>query len=1140
LNFSTGDPVPIFFGPVSPSITFDGSEMSDTLGNLLFLLGSDKVYNSHEEIMQNGSGILPDHDGWLQSEIAIPMPGSDTKYYIFSVSGINFLEGLYYSVIDMSLDGGKGAVTSEKNIKLEAASTAQDKIFALKNAEGDGYWIITRLFNDDRYASFRVTAAGVDPVPVYSPTGIYRPLTSGSGPMRVSPDKKHLVSCYWTDLEPHSALEVCDFNAETGKVEFKYLIEPYNKGKHLSGEPADCEFSPDSKFLYVQWLNMDKQGIYQYNMKLVDDSAAFYNSGIHLLENNGQSIQLSNDGRIYFTYRTDETQWEIQNDYLGVINKPWEMGLACELDTFGIYLGGREGSHFLPNIVLDFLYRFEWEADDYCQGSTVHFIPHFIPTPDSIRWFFDEFAPGNYSNELSPTYTFQNAGIHEVEVDIWYPTGRFEHTSREIEISPSPLPLLGPDTLICQGSSLTLNANCDADMYSWSTGQIGGASITISDSGTYWVRATFIETGCTGSDTIHVGFYPPVLIDETSLVVAPTYCGGATGFITGLAIQGPAPFTYRWEDLSEVYFGSEIDVFDLPAGQYILKITDAYGCEMISDVYTIEDAGNLQVLTVELTQPHCQRPDGEIVIHAFSPSGSTLEYSINDGADYSSDSIFTGLSAGTYVVRIRDINGCEGFYIDNPISIADIPGPQVSEVNVTDETDFQGNGAIEIVATGSTQIIYYSIDSGVTWQENDGGFYNLQSGIYNLQVWDENGCDTTFTIVIQNIILTYLHAVTEEGGHCLGNTAFIPVNVDNFNSVANFHLKLSYSSDNLECEGFANVHPQLLDSLTGWVDQVAGDIHLAWNSTIPVTFSQQEKVADLVFTTKNPGQGELSWYTGETESYFTNSGGNIVPADFQAGAVEIYAPPEIIIFDLTKTACVGQMVSFTSFADGNQPPFEYLWTYPDGHQDDADPFFFAVTRADAGEYILVVTDQVGCSDQQVVQLIVSENPVAAFHGTDTLEMHAGDVLDAGPGMASYRWSPGDTTQSIVIQEEGMYIVEMESQLGCTGRDSIYIKLTSEEIPEFEIYVPNAFSPNGDGINDKFMISSNSLNIQHLTLNIYDRWGGELFSGDGVSSGWDGKKAGKDCPGGVYVYKIVFEVDGVPGMQERTGTVMLVR
>jgi gliding motility-associated-like protein len=182
------------------------------------------------------------------------------------------------------------------------------------------------------------------------------------------------------------------------------------------------------------------------------------------------------------------------------------------------------------------------------------------------------------------------------------------------------------------------------------------------------------------------------------------------------------------------------------------------------------------------------------------------------------------------------------------------------------------------------------------------------------------------------------------------------------------------------------------------------------------------------------------------------------------------------------------------------------------------------------------------TDQKSIELIVSENPVAAFHGTDTLEMQAGDVLDAGSGMASYKWNTGDTTESIIIPSVGMYKVEMESPVGCLGSDSVYVKLISEEIPDFEIYVPNAFSPNGDGINDIFQIKfpHSTFNIQHSTLSIFNRWGEEIFQSDDIHQGWDGKKNGKDCPGGVYVYKIVFAVNGIPGNQERVGTVMLVR
>jgi gliding motility-associated-like protein len=609
-----------------------------------------------------------------------------------------------------------------------------------------------------------------------------------------------------------------------------------------------------------------------------------------------------------------------------------------------------------------------------------------------------------------------------------------------------------------------------------------------------------------------------------------------------LTALGPTPFAYRWEDLSEVYFGSDIDVFGLPAGQYRLTITDSNGCEIVSDVYTIEDAGNLQVLNVELTQPHCGRPDGQIVVHAFSPSGSVLQYSIDDGVTYQADSVFSGLIGAGYVVRVTDEFGCEGFYLSNPVYLNDIPGPQVTQVNITNETDFLGNGAVEIVANGSTPIIYYSIDGGATWQENDGGFYNLQSGIYSLQIKDENGCDTSFTVEIQNVILTYLHAVTGEGGICEDSTALIPVNVDNFKNVAEFHLKLGFNADNLECEGFTDIHPQLADSLTGWVDQGAGEIHLAWNSASPVTFSQPEKVADLVFTTKNPGQGQLSWYTGTTESYFTNAAGNPIPAEFQTGEVKIYEPPEIIL-DQSKTVCEGQIVIIMSTALGNQPPISYRWIYPAGDTTSNDPIFFNVTQAEAGLYTLLATDRVGCTDQKSIELIVSEIPVAAFHGIDTLEMRAGDMLDAGAGMESYEWSTGDTVQSIVIQAEGTYSVEMESLFGCTGMDSIYIKLITDEILSNNIFIPNAFSPDGDGLNDTFMATATNDYIQKFHMLIFDRWGGQIFESNDIFLGWDGTMHGKLVPGGMYTYKITYNIYpsfGDYSEQVRLGTVMLVR
>ncbi len=1124
LDFNSG--VPMVLEDGQTRYGFATSTISDSLGNFLFCSDYGFIYTKNG-IMDNGSDMPATLDHGL---IIVKWPGKEGLYYLFTAADQwSTTPGLYYSLIDLKANDGLGSVV-EKNIYVEAGWDVSCMIAAVKKDDSEYVWILVRKNEPPAFAAFLIDENGLNLNPVVSEVPLEIPYPywkSETGQIKVSPDKSFLVAKHVVEI----GFEICRFSSITGAVEYMYSLRAPNVGGIWT-----MEFSPDSKYLY-QCVKEDDQyfAIYQYDMQFISDSVLFKNSAIMIGSGNASDLQIARDGKIYCS-----ANWQLpetNQHFISVIHNPWIRGAGCMFENNAIYLGTHKNTDTFPDFLVDYLLRFEWEGE-LCQNYPIHFKPNFIPTPQTIQWDFDD-GPGSNSWQLSPTYTFRNPGVHEVKVDVWYQSGRYEHTSREIEISPSPLPLLGNDTLICDGSSITLNANCEADFLSWSTGQFGISSITVSDSGTYWVRGRFNDSGCMGFDTIHIGFHAPTTIDETNLQIIPTTCNGASGSITGLTALGPSPYAFQWLDLSGNPYGTNIDATGLPAGQYQLTIIDSNGCETVSEVYTIEDAGNLQVLNVELTQPHCGRPDGEIVIHAFSPAGSALQYSIDDGATYQADSVFSGLVSTGYVVRVTDGVGCFGFYIDNPVLLEDIPGPQVQPPVVTDEKDFLGNGSIEITATGSTTSLYYSNDNGITYQLNSGTFNNLTAGTYICIVKDENDCDTIFTVEIQNIILIYLHAVTGEEGICEDSTALIPVNVDNFNNVADFHLKLGFNANNLQCEGFTNVHPQLLDSMTGWVDQAEGIINLAWKSLEPVTFIQPETVAELVFTTRNPGQGELDWYTGTTESYFTNSSGNPIPAEFSTGQVTIYEPPEIIL-DQSKTVCTGQFVSLMGIAVGNQNPINYRWIYPAGDSTSTDPFFFSISPADAGLYTLLATDRVGCTDQKSIELIVSEDPVATFHGTDTLVMQAGDVLDAGTGLSSYRWNTGDSTESIVINAEGMYSVEMESPVGCMGSDSVYVKLTSEEIPEFEIYIPNAFSPNGDGVNDIFISFLNNNSISHFTMEVYDRWGGRIFHSDDANQGWDGKKNGNECPGGVYVYKIVFCLDGVAGNQERVGTVMLVR
>jgi len=230
---------------------------------------------------------------------------------------------------------------------------------------------------------------------------------------------------------------------------------------------------------------------------------------------------------------------------------------------------------------------------------------------------------------------------------------------------------------------------------------------------------------------------------------------------------------------------------------------------------------------------------------------------------------------------------------------------------------------------------------------------------------------------------------------------------------------------------------------------------------------------------------------------------------------------------------------------GGTGEYDYYWTGPSNFSStDKELKITGIQAYQAGDYQLTVTDTIDCTSQKSMELIVSENPVAAFHGTDTLVVDSGYLLNAGAGHAHYLWNTGDSIESIEIYSEGMYIVEMESQMGCIGSDSVYVKLIEDELPPpdpaFNLFIPNAFSPDGDGVNDVFRVEGDGSRIYNLQTRIYDRWGGLVFSSSGIENGWDGKKNGKDCPGGVYVYKIVFSVDDVPGNQERVGTVMLVR
>ncbi|MFI5221913.1 MAG: gliding motility-associated C-terminal domain-containing protein, partial [Bacteroidia bacterium] len=144
------------------------------------------------------------------------------------------------------------------------------------------------------------------------------------------------------------------------------------------------------------------------------------------------------------------------------------------------------------------------------------------------------------------------------------------------------------------------------------------------------------------------------------------------------------------------------------------------------------------------------------------------------------------------------------------------------------------------------------------------------------------------------------------------------------------------------------------------------------------------------------------------------------------------------------------------------------------------------------------------------------------------------ILDAGK-FKSYFWYPtGETTETIGATVARQYVVVVTDTNNCINKDTTLV----EEKCGSKIYIPNAFTPNGDGINDVFYVHSRSL--ETFEIQIYDRWGEKIFSSTDITKGWDGTFQNLPCMNETYVWLIKYKIKGTNNTQSANGMVMLLR
>ena len=754
------------------------SSISDANGNLLFYSQGMMVWNQNHTVMPNGYGLLGSSSS-TQNSIIIPKPGSSTIYYLFTNGAYTDAYGLHYSEIDMSLNGGLGDVTSNKNIVLLDSTT--EKLSATYHFNETDVWGLTHERNTNAFYAYLVTAAGISS-PVITNIGIVHDGNNSSsdvsvGQMKFSPDGSKVALATSAN---NNTFEIFDFNNLTGQ-----LSNPLTISGTQYANPYGVEFSPDGTLLYCSLTNSNK--VYQFNLQ-AGSNTAIINSGQIVVESGSTNIgglQLGPDSRLYLA--------RYMAGYLGVFNNPNFLGSNSNYTDDGISLSTKKSRRGLPNFITSFFNNPRFIYTNTCFGDSTQFYISDLNGVISVLWNFGDPASGvnNTSTLTSPFHIFSNSGTFQVSLIrnfntfsdtvmntvnilplpqvnlgspiisicegsdtvlfagagfasyLWQngsitPTltastlGMYSVTvsddygcenSDSVEITHLTPPSidLGPDTYLCEGNSLTLNAYYEEGEYIWSNG-LSVASIVVNQGGDYSVT---VSNRCGETqDSIHVDFYTAIDFD---LGADQDICIGDT-ILLDPNISG---FSYSWSTGSS---NQSISVTN--GGTYSLEVY-YYGINCPSSIDSVKIT-LLSNPTVSLGNDTSICEGEMLILESMGEFISDYQWSTGE----QSESI-TVNQAGTYLLVVSNICASD----TDSVSLVINPLP---DLTISSDTSIYSDESYQLESTFNSTWIYIWTPATAL---SDPTLFNpvaspQQSITYQLEVTDTSGCRETASVHI--------------------------------------------------------------------------------------------------------------------------------------------------------------------------------------------------------------------------------------------------------------------------------------------------------------------------------------------------------------------------------------------------------
>jgi len=722
-----------------------------------------------------------------------------------------------------------------------------------------------------------------------------------------------------------------------------------------------------------------------------------------------------------------------------------------------------------------------------------------------------------------------------------------------VTVNPLPLASAGANQSICIGNSTTLNGS-GGTTYMWApVNNLSNASIqnpvaNPSSTTTYSVTVTN-SNGCsaTNSMVLTVNQLPPASAgNNTSICI---------GYNTTLNASGGT--SYVWSPATALSNSNISNPVANPTvtTTYSVTVTDANTCSATSSM----------VLNVNSLPPASAGNDQAICINASVTLNATggVSYIWSPATGLTNSNIFNPVASPTitttYSVTVTDISGCSA--TDNMVLVVN----SLPNASAGNDSHICPNTGVQLNASGG-QTYLWSPSSGIS----DVNISNPQAQpatttTYTVQVTDINGCIQTDAVTV-NIFTPPLVSAGNNAALCIGNSTSLTASGG-----------VSYSWNTGDQVSSITISPIATSTYAVTATDINGcsasdDVVVTVNILPAANAGNDISVCTGDLGTLNASGGvSYVWSpaTGLSNANISNPLANptvqttytVTVTDINGCSatdgviVSIFPSPLISFTADLMNGCPPLLVNFT---DGTTPAIQsWVWDFGDpasGIFNNSSMQHPSHLFEQPGTYSvsLTVTTTDGCVKSLTNNNLIHvySNPTADFTATPhvtTLEAPVIQFLNYSFDAVSCYWNFGEPASNTntsnqfspahLYGSEGIFNISLyvESSNGCVDSTSHTIQI----LPIYTFYIPNAFTPNGDGINDFFI--PEFTNFTEFSMLIYDRWGERVFETNNALIPWDGHVNDSAEMGTQDVYSYVIVVKDIEGeIHKYIGRVALLR